>query len=103
RGTYSLTNTIVDLSTVSQEYVPYPPAGGGGGDGDDDDDDDGGRPRPECSNCTVHAGFWASWRSARKLVLPTLANLTRLHPGYPVHLVGHSLGGAVAALAALEL
>jgi hypothetical protein len=24
RGTYSIANTIVDLSTIPQEYVPYP-------------------------------------------------------------------------------
>ena len=108
RGTYSLTNTVVDLSTVPQEYVPYPAPD----DGDDDDDgsEDGGgdgsggnQGGPKCGNCTVHMGFLASWRSARKVVLPPLKAAREKHPSYPVHLVGHSLGGAVAALAALEL
>ncbi|KAK3695024.1 Alpha/Beta hydrolase protein [Podospora appendiculata] len=94
RGTYSITNTIIDLSTVPQEYVPYPSP-------DDDNDDD--TPTKKCANCTVHMGFLASWRSARELVLPALKTARAKHPGYPVHLVGHSLGGAVAALAALEL
>lgn len=99
RGTYSITNTIVDLSTVPQEYVPYPaPGDGGGGDGDGDGDG-----AARCGNCTVHMGFMASWRNAREVVLPALRAAREKYPGYPVHLIGHSLGGAVAALAALEL
>jgi pimeloyl-ACP methyl ester carboxylesterase len=98
RGTYSITNTIVDLSTVPQEYAPYPAP------------DDPSSPDPNttanaarCDNCTVHMGFMASWRNARTVVLPALQAARRQYPGYRVHLVGHSLGGAVAALAALEL
>lgn len=99
RGTYSLTNTIVDLSTVPQEYVPYPEPGGGTGGGNGTGRDG----RHRCTNCTVHTGFLASWAQARKLVLPVLEGARAEHPGYPVRLVGHSLGGAVALLAALEL
>ncbi|KAK3355032.1 Alpha/Beta hydrolase protein [Neurospora tetraspora] len=112
RGTYSITNTIVDLSTVPQEYVPYPSP-----DDDDDEDDEEDRNvgkgsssnknnddgKNKCTNCTVHMGFLASWRSARDYVLPALKAARANHPDYPVHLVGHSLGGAVAALAALEI
>ncbi len=97
RGTYSITNTVVDLSTVPQEYVPYPAPG------DSDEDGDGDKPERRCSNCTVHTGFLASWTSARELVLPALQEARAKHPDYRIHLVGHSLGGAVAALAALEL
>jgi pimeloyl-ACP methyl ester carboxylesterase len=45
----------------------------------------------------------ASWRAAREVVLPTLHAARAKYPGHRVHLIGHSLGGAVAALAALEL
>jgi hypothetical protein len=96
RGTYSLTNTIVDLSTVPQEYVPYPSPDEGG-------DEPPPGPGQECANCTVHMGFLASWRNARDDVLPTLKLLRAQNPDLPIHLVGHSLGGAVAALAALEM
>ncbi|KAF9879073.1 lipase [Colletotrichum karsti] len=98
RGTYSITNTVVDLSTIPQEYVPYPAP-------DDGDGEPGGEPdkRRRCEDCTVHMGFLASWRQARKLVLPELKKLRADYPDYPVHLVGHSLGGAVAMLAALEV
>lgn len=88
RGTYSLSNTIVDLSSVPQEYVPYPSPE---------------EPKHECTNCTVHMGFLSSWRHARKKVLPHLKTLRQEHPDYPILLIGHSLGGAVAALAGLEL
>lgn len=94
RGTYSLANTVVDLSTVPQEYVPYPEPGDGGGNKTE---------QPHCANCTVHMGFLESWRQARRLVLPVLKAARARHPTYPIHLVGHSLGGAVACLAALEL
>ncbi|KAH6634359.1 Alpha/Beta hydrolase protein [Chaetomium sp. MPI-SDFR-AT-0129] len=97
RGTYSVTNTVIDLSTVPQEYVPYP-APPDGGDGDGDENHDG-----KCDNCTVHMGFMASWRNAREIVVPALKEAREKYPGYKVHLIGHSLGGAVAALAALEL
>ncbi|KAL2199217.1 Alpha/Beta hydrolase protein [Corynascus similis CBS 632.67] len=97
RGTYSIANTIVDLSTMPQEYVPYPtPPGDGEGDGDRDGD-------RKCDNCTVHMGFMTSWRNARKVVIPALKAARTKYPEYRVHLIGHSLGGAVAALAALEI
>ncbi|KAL6878727.1 Alpha/Beta hydrolase protein [Trichoderma novae-zelandiae] len=95
RGTYSITNTIVDLSTVAQKYVPYPSPDHGGESPE--------KPSHECTNCTVHMGFLQSWQSARKAVLPELKALRAQYPSYPIQLVGHSLGGAVACLAALEL
>ncbi|KFH45778.1 feruloyl esterase A-like protein [Hapsidospora chrysogenum ATCC 11550] len=96
RGTYSITNTVVDLSTIPQKYVPYPSPDHGGGEPPE-------KPEHECTNCTVHMGFLQSWKMARREVIPALAALKERHPDYPIHLVGHSLGGAVACLAALEL
>jgi hypothetical protein len=129
RGTYSIANTIVDLSTVPQEYVPYP---------DSPDNSTSPtqppslprqnhrhrildliprpgflrskeaqtaaeeEPKPTCHNCTVHTGFWTSWQNTRLLVVPHLEYLREKYPDYELHLVGHSLGGAVAALAGLE-
>ncbi|KAJ4344807.1 uncharacterized protein N0V89_012551 [Didymosphaeria variabile] len=111
RGTYSIANTIVDLSTIPQEYVPYP--------GDDDDgatsdflapsppptaaDEPPPADPPKCTNCTVHTGFYSSWLNTRKAILPALTEAIEAHPDYEIVLVGHSLGGAVAALAALDL
>lgn len=57
---------------------------------------------PRCDNCTVHMGFYASWLNTRKAILPALTAAITAHPNYELVLVGHSLGGAVAALAALD-
>ncbi|KAI1107529.1 alpha/beta-hydrolase [Jackrogersella minutella] len=96
RGTYSITNTVIDLSTIPQEYVPYPSPDQGGPEPPEE-------PEHICHNCTVHMGFLTSWKIARDVVLPALKPLREQYPDYRIYLVGHSLGGAVAALAALEL
>lgn len=103
-----MANTIADLSTLPQEYVPYP--------GDDEDETSDlpykdQHPRAQrsakvetsrCDNCTVHAGFMISWKHTRPHVTPQLEELVKQYPGYQLTLVGHSLGGAVAALASLD-
>ena len=117
RGTYSVANTIVDLSTVPQEYIPYP--------GEDDEDEDvdkdesksdaaGNAASPrfkardinpltaKCTNCTVHAGFMKAWHETRPCIIPQLKALLQKYRDYQVTLVGHSLGGAIAALASLD-
>ncbi|QIW99933.1 hypothetical protein AMS68_005451 [Peltaster fructicola] len=91
RGTYSIANAIADLTTVPQEYTPYP----GQDDGPIDED--------ACKNCTVHIGFNRAWHNTRDAIMPNLVAAAAIHPTYGTTLVGHSLGGAVAMLAALEL
>lgn len=97
RGTYSITNTIIDLSAVPQEYVPYP------GNGDEEGKEKDERQPEQCQNCTVHAGFMSSWQNTRETVLPHITDALEKNPDYEVTLVGHSLGGAIAALAGLEM
>jgi pimeloyl-ACP methyl ester carboxylesterase len=101
---------VVDLSTIPQEYVPYP------GDGGDDEyrrnshpsqgtlkfDKEPGNASDQCSNCTVHLGFMKSWQNTRPAILPHILDAIAQYPDYQLTLVGHSLGGAVAALASLE-
>lgn len=121
RGTYSIANTIVDLSTIPQQYVPYP-------DSEDEDEEDEKigeevaweeiegvgfhvkreavtehRVSSKCQNCTVHMGFHTAWLHTRDRILPDLQEQLLTYPDYALHLVGHSLGGAVAALAGLDL
>ena len=48
-------------------------------------------------------GFLRSWENTRPIVLKHLLEAKSVHSSYDIHLVGHSLGGAVAALAGLEL
>ena len=112
RGTYSVANTIVDLSTVPQEYIPYP-----GGDTEESSyvstkDQYLSSSQPlrqsenskssKCDNCVVHAGFMTSWKHTRPYVTPHLEELVEQYPEYQLTLVGHSLGGAVAGLASLD-
>ena len=117
RGTYSITNTIADLSTTPAEYAPFP--------SEHDNDsvcasaeaENSQEPLlpqllhtqnkrsdqiAECKNCTVHSGFMTSWRNTRCIVVPHVEKALKDYPKYELTLVGHSLGGAVAALAALE-
>ncbi|KAH8726276.1 lipase precursor [Phaeosphaeriaceae sp. PMI808] len=108
RGTYSVANTIADLSTIPQAYVPYP------ADDDNEAASDFLSPRqtnqdlpppadpPKCDNCTVHTGFYSSWLNTRKVILPHVTKALEKYPDYKLVLVGHSLGGAVAALAGLD-
>jgi hypothetical protein len=51
----------------------------------------------------VHTGFYTSWLNTRKVILPVLTETIEKYPNYTLTLVGHSLGGAVAALAGLDL
>ncbi|ETN38397.1 uncharacterized protein HMPREF1541_06432 [Cyphellophora europaea CBS 101466] len=120
RGTYSIANTIADLSTTPADYAPFP----------SDHENDSvctqqqpvsrpensqepllpqlvkqtkrSNPVPDCKNCTVHSGFLTSWRNTRCIIVPHVEAALRDHPDYQLTLVGHSLGGAVAALASLE-
>lgn len=117
RGTYSIANTITDLSTNPAEYAPFP--------SEHDNDSVCATVEPhndkqpllpqllkqsekrdmfevECPNCTVHSGFMTSWRNTRCTVVPHVEKALKDFPDYELVLVGHSLGGAVAALAGLE-
>ncbi|KAL8713485.1 MAG: hypothetical protein Q9220_002347 [cf. Caloplaca sp. 1 TL-2023] len=60
------------------------------------------RKSQQCENCTVHAGFMASWQHARLEIMTDLERMIHQYPAYQLTLVGHSLGGAVAALASLD-
>lgn len=60
-------------------------------------------PNPLCPDCTVHRGFWQSWLDARPAVTAALAQLHAANPTYSVIATGHSLGGAIATLAAADL
>jgi triacylglycerol lipase len=44
-----------------------------------------------------------SWLNTRPTILPLVLQALQSHPDYEVTLVGHSLGGAVATLAGLEM
>ncbi|KAK4500222.1 hypothetical protein PRZ48_008409 [Zasmidium cellare] len=100
RGTYSIANTIADLSTVPQKYVPYP--GAGKDPKEPPKSDVQPASEPKCLDCTVHWGFYRSWTNTRDKILENVQEQVSNHPDYELTLVGHSLGGAVAALAGLD-
>ncbi|KAH0544741.1 hypothetical protein FGG08_001108 [Glutinoglossum americanum] len=56
-----------------------------------------------CSGCKAHTGFWISWAAARNQVLNAITTGMNLYPGYQLVVTGHSLGAAIATLAAAEL
>ena len=55
---------------------------------------------PKCSGCQVHQGFFAAWGLAKSIVLTNIQNLRAVHRDAPIYVTGHSLGGALATLAA---
>lgn len=57
----------------------------------------------EDNTACVHAGFLFSYNSVRGIVLHAVREQLEAFPGYVVVLAGHSLGGALASLAALSV
>ncbi|KAJ1942299.1 hypothetical protein FBU59_003239 [Linderina macrospora] len=51
----------------------------------------------------VHSGFLDGYTAAREDMLDAVLRLAKAYPDYSIALVGHSLGGARAALALLDL
>ena len=62
-------------------------------------------PVPGADGSLVHTGFYASWNSSALAPNLTAAagNLVDKYPGRPLYVVGHSLGAALATVAAVDL
>ncbi|KAI4122262.1 MAG: hypothetical protein LQ338_005909 [Usnochroma carphineum] len=56
-----------------------------------------------CHECHVHRGFKNSWEEVKDAVIGNMQKAVELHPDYRIVVTGHSLGAAVATLAAGEL
>lgn len=56
-----------------------------------------------CPDCRAHRGFWESWSEARTGVMAALTTAAQTYPASKVVVTGHSLGGAIASLAATEI
>lgn len=56
-----------------------------------------------CEGCFVHEGFWEAWEEIRGKIVPLVEQARIEHPDFRVRITGHSLGAALATLAATEL
>lgn len=56
-----------------------------------------------CTGCQAHAGFLASWESVKSQIQEAVKSATARYPSYIIIATGHSLGGALATLAAADL
>ncbi|MCJ1321499.1 hypothetical protein MMC15_006844 [Xylographa vitiligo] len=56
-----------------------------------------------CDNCNVHDGYWKSWHEIKDRIIPLLEKAVKEHPDYRIIITGHSLGAAIATLAAAEI
>jgi hypothetical protein len=80
RGTSDIRNWIVDFRTLKTDYASY----------------------PEC-NCQVHKGFYLAEQKLIGPVIDAVKKVQALFPSYAVKVTGHSLGAAIAQLAAMDL
>jgi hypothetical protein len=60
-------------------------------------------PYSSCTGCQVHLGFSSAYKTVLPSVKIVVDNLIKLHPEAKMIATGHSLGGAMAALYALNM
>jgi hypothetical protein len=58
---------------------------------------------PSCNNCKVHEGFYNAELSIFLSLVDIVLRLLKDFPSYEVVVTGHSLGGALATLVAMDL
>ncbi|CBZ29304.1 putative lipase [Leishmania mexicana MHOM/GT/2001/U1103] len=80
RGTYNTANWLQNLDFIFMTY-----------------------PHPDCGKCKVHRGFYTAYASLRTQMIQDVLLLHARYPLYTLFVTGHSLGGAIAMLAAVDL
>ena len=53
--------------------------------------------------CLAHSGFWNTWQLSSNDIISALLPVVRANPQNQLIVLGHSLGGALATLAATVL
>ena len=79
RGSHSIKSFIIDLQSAT--LIPY----------------------KNVTGASVGLGFYKEWIDLSTQVMPEVKKLLQQHPSYSVWVTGHSLGGALATLCALDL
>ena len=78
RGSVDIANWILNLKTTRTSY-------------------------PLCDGCSVHVGFNQGFNSVKTKVEAIIEQLRDQYPDTPILVTGHSLGGALAVMAAAHL
>ena len=78
RGSNNLENWITNLNTIQTDY-------------------------PGCSKCYIHKGFYDAYKSIGAYVRGEVSKLKSLYRSAQIMITGHSLGGALASLAAVDI
>ncbi|RAL08914.1 lipase family protein [Aspergillus homomorphus CBS 101889] len=56
-----------------------------------------------CSGCEIHSGFWKAWETVASTITAKIEAALTSHADYELVFTGHSLGAALAAVAATVL
>lgn len=80
RGSSSIENWLTDLDVVKVPYISY----------------------PQC-HCEVHLGFYTAEQTVIVSIIAEVWRLKLRFPRYAVQVTGHSLGGALAQLSAMDM
>lgn len=60
-------------------------------------------PYDDVPEVRVHKGFWKGYTNLRPQILAMLQPVADKYPSYPIVVTGHSLGGALASLCAMDI
>ncbi|PYH99491.1 alpha/beta-hydrolase [Aspergillus ellipticus CBS 707.79] len=56
-----------------------------------------------CTGCEVHSGWWKTWETVASTITSYIESAATSYPDYDIVFTGHSLGAALAAIAATVL